>query len=288
MQEDKQPLTVGLWFSLGHSTMVVLTSLVVALTASTLRGHFEPWREVAEVVATGVSAGFLFAIAAVNIVILGTVFRSFQAARRTGGPRQVSDEAFGGPRGLLARALRPLFRLMTESWHMYPLGFLFALGLETATEIALFSISGAEASRGLSNWTVLVFPVLFAAGMSLVGATNGIMMVGVYGWAFVKPIRKLYYNVAITLASVLVAMLVGSIEVLGLIAEKFELKGVFWRWVADLNQDVGTLSYTVFGIFGVSWVISALVYKIKRYDEAQGSLARDDAITGMIQARRVR
>jgi high-affinity nickel-transport protein len=135
---------------------------------------------------------------------------------------------------------------------------------------------------------VLVFPVLFAAGMSLVGATNGIMMVGVYGWAFVKPIRKLYYNVAITLASVLVAMLVGSIEVLGLIAEKFELKGVFWRWVADLNQDVGTLSYTVFGIFGVSWVISALVYKIKRYDEAQGSLARDDAITGMIQARRVR
>jgi high-affinity nickel-transport protein len=152
---------------------------------------------------------------------------------------------------------------------MYPLGFLFGLGFDTATEIALLSISGAEASRGLSVWSIMVFPALFTAGMSLVDTTDSIMMLGAYGWAFVKPIRKLYYNLTITLVSVLVAVGVGSIELLGLVGEKLGLGGGFWELVADLNRNFGTLGYLIVGIFGVSWLLSMIVYKIRRYDDIE-------------------
>src|SRR6202041_3041611 len=154
-------------------------------------------------------------------------------------------------RGLLSRLFRPMFRMITRSWHMYPLGVLFGLGFDTATEIGVLGISAAEASKGLSFWSILVFPILFAAGMSLIDTTDSILMLGAYGWAFVKPIRKLYYNVTITLVSVVVAFAVGGIEALGLIAGHFHLTGRFWSFVGSLNGNFGMLGFFIVGLFAI-------------------------------------
>ena len=152
---------------------------------------------------------------------------------------------------------------------MYPLGFLFGLGFDTATEIGLLGISAAEASKGMPMWSILVFPALFTAGMSLVDTTDSILMVGAYGWAFVKPLRKLYYNMTITAVSVLVALIVGGIEAFGLLADKLGLHGRAWDLVRTLNQHFGIIGYLIIGIFIASWVVSAVVYELKGYDRIE-------------------
>jgi high-affinity nickel-transport protein len=162
-----------------------------------------------------------------------------------------------------------MFRIITRSWHMYPLGVLFGLGFDTATEIGLLGISAAEASKGLSLYSILVFPVLFAAGMSLIDTTDNILMLGAYGWAFIKPVRKLYYNMTITSVSVVVAMVVGGIEALGLLAGHFHLSGIFWDAVRRLNNNFGALGYFIIAIFALSWVVSIAIYKWRRLDELE-------------------
>jgi high-affinity nickel-transport protein len=154
---------------------------------------------------------------------------------------------------------------------MYPLGILFGLGFDTATEIGVLGISAAEASKGLSLWSILVFPALFAAGMSLIDTTDSILMLGAYGWAFVKPIRKLYYNITITLVSVVVALAVGSIEALGLLVAQFHLTGWFWTLVSRLNHNFATLGYVIIGLFVLSWVVSVAVYKWCQLDRVEVS-----------------
>ena len=149
---------------------------------------------------------------------------------------------------------------------MYPLGLLFGLGFDTATEIGLLGISAASAAQGMPIWSILVFPVLFTAGMTLIDTTDSILMLGAYGWAFVKPVRKLYYNITITAVSVLIALLVGSIEGLGLLAEKLELSGGFWDVVGNLNDHFGMVGYYIIGIFILSWAVSAAIYKWKGYE----------------------
>ncbi len=160
-----------------------------------------------------------------------------------------------------------MFRLIEKSWHMYPLGFLFGLGFDTATEIGLLGISATQASNGLPIWSILVFPALFTAGMALVDTTDSILMLSVYGWAFVKPIRKLYYNMTITFVSVAVALLIGGIEALGLVGKHFELQGTLWKAIRGLNENLGALGFMIIGIFVASWVVSLTVYRLKRYDE---------------------
>jgi high-affinity nickel-transport protein len=152
---------------------------------------------------------------------------------------------------------------------MYPLGFLFGLGFDTATEIGVLGISAAEVSTGLPLSSILVFPVLFAAGMSLVDSTDNILMLGAYGWAFVKPIRKLYYNVTITAVSVVVALAVGGIEALGLVAGRFHMQGGAWEWVAKLNENFGLLGYGIVLLFVLSWALSIAIYKWRRFDELE-------------------
>ena len=226
MHEGKRPVAVGLMFSLGHSTIVVIGSIAIAATALALQHRIDHVRAIGSIVGTLVSTLFLFAIAIVNLIILRAVFRTFQSVRR-GEP--YIDEDFDlllGSRGFLARLFRPVFRMIRSSWHMYPLGLLFGLGFDTATEIGLLGIAAAEASTGLSLWSILVFPTLFAAGMSLIDTTDNILMLGAYGWAFVKPIRKLYYNLTITSVSVVVAFAVGGIEALGLISSQLHLDGL--------------------------------------------------------------
>ncbi len=267
MQEGKRPVAVGFMFSLGHSTIVLLGSIAIAWTALTLQHRIDTIREIGGLVGTLVSSFFLFGIAAVNIVVLQSIYRTFIKVRK-GQPYVEEDlDLLLGNRGLLGRLFRPMFRMITRSWHMYPLGVLFGLGFDTATEIGVLGISAAEATKGLPIWSILIFPTLFAAGMCLIDTTDNILMLGAYGWAFVKPIRKLYYNLTITFVSVVVAVVVGGIEALGLMAGQFHLKGAFWGAVSRLNENFGTLGYFVVGLFVFSWIISVAFYKWRRFDD---------------------
>jgi high-affinity nickel-transport protein len=269
MQSGKRPLSVGLFFSLGHSSVVIIASVFVALTVATLQAKVAGFKEIGGVIGTGVSAFFLLAVAAVNIVILVSVFRLFRAVKR--GERFIEEDfdILMSQRGLIGRMLRSLFGIITKSWHMYPLGFLFGLGFDTATEIALLGIAASQGSEGMSMWTILVFPALFTAGMTLIDTTDAVLMVRAYGWAYIKPIRKLYYNMTITLVSVMVALLIGGVEALGLIGRKLDLTGSFWTGIEALNENFGALGYAIIAIFLVSWMVSVIVYRLKGYDDIE-------------------
>jgi len=269
MQEGKRPAAVGFFFSLGHSTIVVLASIAIAATATAFKQRFGAFQSVGGVIGTLVSALFLLAIAAMNIVILVSVCSTFRQAK-AGAPYADEDlNVLLAARGLLARLFRPLFLMIRRSWHMYPLGFLFGLGFDTATEVGLLGISAAQAAQGMSIWSILVFPALFTAGMALVDTTDSILMLGAYGWAFVKPIRKLYYNMTITFVSVVVAVLVGSIEALGLVGNQLGLTGPFWDGIGALNDNFGTIGYLIIAVFAVSWIGSIIIYRARGYDRLE-------------------
>lgn len=275
MQDGKRPVAVGFMFSLGHSTIVVLGAAAIAGAAMVLQHRLDVVRDIGGVIGTLISAFFLFAIAVVNIIVLRSIYGVFLRVR-LGEPYIEEDfDMLLGNRGFLSRIFRPMFRMIGRSWHMYPLGLLFGLGFDTATEIGLLGISAAEASKGLSFWSILVFPILFAAGMSLIDTTDNILMLGAYGWAFVKPIRKLYYNLTITSVSVIVALVVGGIEALGLLAGHFNSKGSFWKAVIALNDNFGILGFFIIGLFALSWIVSIVVYKWRRFDELDVAACTD-------------
>jgi high-affinity nickel-transport protein len=261
MQEGKRPVSAGLFFSLGHSLIVAIAVAVIVGTAFALQGRLHPFKVIGSVIGTGTSAFFLLAIAAVNLIILRGVWRSFQRAQRGEAVAEHELDQLLSGRGFLARIFRPLFRMVTRSWHMFAIGFLFGLGFDTATEITLFTVAGSQASDGLSFGTVMIFPALFAAGMTLVDTSDSVLMVGAYGWAFLNPIRKIWYNLTITAISALVAMLIGGIEALGLLASKLELAGGFWDMVGRLNSGLAGFGYVVIAIFVASWIVSLLIYR---------------------------
>lgn len=267
MQEGKRPVAVGFFFSLGHSTIVVLASIAVAATAMAFKQDIDAVHTIGGVIGTLVSSLFLLIIAIINVVVLNGVYRTFQHVKSGGRYVEEDLNMLLARGGFLARIFRPMFRLVNRSWHMYPLGVLFGLGFDTATEVGLLGISAAEASHGLPIWSILVFPALFTAGMSLIDTTDNILMLGAYGWAFVKPIRKLYYNMTITAVSVVVALIVGGIEALGLVGDQLNLAGPFWSAVGNLNDHFGMIGYLIIGIFVAAWIVSFAVYRLKRYDE---------------------
>jgi nickel/cobalt transporter (NiCoT) family protein len=272
MQEGQRPVGVGFFFSLGHSTVVILASAAIALTAAAFTNQLQSLQVLGGVVGTLISAAFLLLIAAINMAILATVARTFREVRRNGVYLSDDLDLLFARGGLLARIFRPLFRMISRSWHMFPLGLLFGLGFDTATEIGLLGISAAEAAKGLPIWSILVFPALFTAGMTLVDTADSVLMIGAYGWAFVKPIRKLYYNMTITAVSVLVALLVGGIEVLGLIGSQLNLTGGFWNAISGLNGKFGAIGYVIIGVFAASWVVSLIVYRLRGYDALEVSV----------------
>jgi high-affinity nickel-transport protein len=269
MQEGKRPVSVGFFFAMGHSTVVVLAAAGIAATATAMSAHLDRFRDIGGIVGTLVSALFLFIIAFANLVILRSVWRTYRHVRA--GGRYV-DEDFDillNSRGVLARLFRPLFRLVTTGWHMFPLGFLFGLGFDTATEVALLGMSATQAAKGMSIWSIMVFPALFTAGMSLIDTTDGVLMLGAYNWAFVKPIRKLYYNLTITLVSVVVAFLIGGIEALGLIGDQLDLSGWFWHGIGSLNDNFSRLGFVIIGVFIAAWIGSIIIYRYKGLDRIE-------------------
>ena len=253
MQEGKRPVGVGFFFSLGHSTIVVLLTLLIVFAATTVKQNLPSLAGAGGIAGTIFSALFLFLIAAINAFVLADILRGFRDLRRGGDfcERTLNDSL--ERRGMLGRLFRPLLRLVTRSRHMYLVGLLFGLGFDTATEVGLLGMAAIEAGKGLPVWSILLFPALFAAGMSLVDTTDGILMLGAYGWAFVEPARKLFYNLTITSASIFVAVLVGGIEIAGIFGGGF---------------DAGRLGYAIIGGFAVSWLLSTAVYRFARAGNA--------------------
>jgi nickel/cobalt transporter (NiCoT) family protein len=273
MQEGRRPVGVGLFFSLGHSTIVVGLSIAIAVTATALQNHFDSFKNVGTIVGTLVSASFLFAIALANLLVLIAVYRTFRTVKDGGRFVEEDLDLALANRGLLGRLFRRFFRIIERSWQMYPLGVLFGLGFDTATEVGLLGISATQASQGLSIWSIMVFPALFTAGMTLIDTTDSILMLGAYGWAFVKPIRKLYYNLTITAVSVVVAVVVGGLEALNLIGDQLGLTDGdgFWGAIGSLNDNFGMLGYLIVGIFIVAWIVSYAIYRLNGYDKIEAS-----------------
>jgi len=266
MQMKQQPISVGFFFAIGHSAIVILATVAVAASA-TMLGRFQSFREIGGAISTSVSSIFLLAIAAMNIVIFFSIYRSYRRVRAGGRYSEEDLDILLNSRGFLTRLFRPVFRLVTKSWHMLALGFLFGLGFDTATEVAMFGVSASQATKGVPIESILVLPALFAAGMSLVDTTDGVMMLGAYKWAFMNPMRKLYYNMTITLVAVFAAALIGGIEALGLISDQLNLKGVIWDLIGALNDNFNNLGFIIIWVFAGAWTISYAIYSVKHGDE---------------------
>jgi high-affinity nickel-transport protein len=269
MQQGKRPIATGFFFSMGHSLVLLIGVVAIAATAAALAQGFNNYNDDAGMIGTLVSTSFLLLIAVMNLLIAISVYKTFRHVRAGGAYVDEDFDLLLNQRGLLARLFRPAFRLVEKSWHMLPLGFLFGLGFDTATEVTLLGIASTQAAHGMALWPILSFPLLFAAGMSVIDTTDGILMLGAYGWAFVKPIRKLYYNLTITLVSVVVAFVIGGIEGLGLLGGELNLSGRFWDVVGALNDNFGSLGYVIIGIFLLSWLVSFAIYRFKRFDELE-------------------
>jgi high-affinity nickel-transport protein len=207
-------------------------------------------------------------IAAINAVVLWNIVQALQRVRRGESYSESTLDEYLAQRGLMGRWFRPLLKLVDSSWHMYPIGLLFGLGFDTATEVGVLGIAAVEAGHGLPVWSILIFPLLFTAGMSLVDTTDGILMLRAYGWAFVNPVRKLYYNLNITLVSVLVALVVGGIEALGVFGSQVSRQGLFWAGAASLRSNFGMLGIIIVGVFAAGWGLSTLVSTIRGYGDS--------------------
>ncbi len=281
MQEKKKPIGVGFFFSLGHSSVVFIMAALIAVGSVYIRDNLQnggsTLKVVGGLVGTSVSAVFLLAIAAMNLVILVEIVHTFRHVTNGGVYDGDAIEDYLNKRGFFARIFRGLFQSVDASWKMYPIGFLFGLGFDTATEVGLLAATSGFAAQQAPFYVVLLLPLLFTAGMSLADTTDGVMMLGAYGWAFVNPVRKLFYNISITLVSVIVAMLVGGLEVLSIIQGQFKLSGGIWDAVNYLSNgndgwNFGYIGASIVGIFILSWVISTVIYRVNRYDQLEAKV----------------
>jgi high-affinity nickel-transport protein len=268
MADGQRPLGAGFFFSLGHSTVVfglaVLFSLGIKALAGSVENDGSTLHTVTGVVGASVSGTFLYIIAAINLVVLLGIVRVFREMRR-GRFDEAELEAQLDARGLMARLLGRFTRSITATWQLYPLGILFGLGFDTATEVALLFLAAGAAGAGLPWYAILCLPVLFAAGMALFDTIDGSFMRFAYGWAFARPVRKIYYNITITALSVLMAAVIGTIELLGVLADRLSLSGGFWGWVTGV--DLNTIGFVIVGLFALTWAIALAVWRVARIEE---------------------
>ena len=271
LMEDRRepPLSIGFWFSLGHSSIVfglcVLLSIGVRSLVGQVSNDDSALHTVSGVVGVTVSGLFLMVLGTINLVILVGILKVFRRMR-TGHFDEAALEAELGQRGLLNRVLGRATRAVTKGWHMYPVGVLFGFGFDTATEVSLLILASAGAAYALPWYAIMCLPVLFAAGMCLLDTIDGVFMNVAYGWAFSRPVRKVYYNITITSLSVLVAFVIGGIELLGLMTRKLNLTGGIWTWISALG-DFRYTGYFVVGVFVLTWLVSVGVWRYGRIEE---------------------
>jgi nickel/cobalt transporter (NiCoT) family protein len=265
IQQGKPRFTVGTWFSLGHSTIVFgLIAAIVFVTRSVI-GDIPFLQDWGAIAGTLISGLFLFVIGIVNVLIVVGVYHLFKQAR-LGKMDEVQLEEYMANRGFLNRIFRPLFKFINDAWQIYPIGVLFGLGFDTATEVALIALSvGIGVSSSVPIWQILVLPLLFTCGMVLTDTSDGVTMRCAYGWAFLTPVKKIFYNLTVTIMSVLVAFVIGGVEIAQVLSSELNLSGAFWSWLNDLNFE--TMGFAIVGIFAVTWALAYLVWKYKKYDQ---------------------
>ena len=269
MQDNQRPFTVGMWFSLGHSTIVIGLIVALIFATRTVIGRIPALENGGAIIGTTVSGAFLLLIGIVNLVIFLNIYHLFRDMKK-GRFDKNQLETLLDNRGFLNRYFRPLFKIVKRPWQIFPIGVLFGLGFDTATEVALIAISvGIGVSSSVPVWMILVLPFMFTCGMVLVDTTDGVTMRAAYGWAFSNPLRKIYYNLTVTVISVLVALTIGTTELLQVLANELGLTGGFWSWLNGL--DFETIGFAIILIFLVSWIVSVAVWKHKRFDKLYGS-----------------
>jgi nickel/cobalt transporter (NiCoT) family protein len=278
LQKGKRPLGVGFFFSLGHSTIVLALSVGIAVAASAASGFKDSFQAAGGIIGTIVSAVFLYLIASLNLFVLIGIIKMWRAAKR-GQYRAEELDHLLASRGLMNRIFRGRYnKFINHSWQLYPVGVLFGLGFDTATEVGLLGLSATAAvAGGLPALAIISLPILFAAGMSLMDTLDGVFMSKAYGWAFVTPIRKIYYNITTTGLSIFVAFVIGTIELLSLLARQLNLSGQPWDYISTI--DINTAGRIIVGVFLIVWIGAVLYYKARRIDQRYAHLATEGPTT---------
>jgi nickel/cobalt transporter (NiCoT) family protein len=281
MAEGKRPLSVGFWFSLGHSTIVFALALLISigvrsLNAPVKEGH-STLHQATGLLGTAISGGFLYVIAVINVAILFGIVRVFREMK-TGRYDEAGLERQLDNRGLMNRLFGRVTKIVARPHHMYPVGLLFGLGFDTASEVALLVIAGSAGAAGLPWYAILCLPVLFAAGMSLMDSIDGTFMNFAYGWALSKPVRKVFYNLTITSLSIAVAVVIGTIEVGGLVASELNLSGSFWSWFEHINMNF--LGFVIVAMFIATWAIALTIWRLGHIEERWSAHLEDAGSAG--------
>lgn len=268
MSEGKRPLAVGFFFSLGHSSVVaslaILLNFGIKAVGVQLKDKNSSLHHYAGLVGTSVSGTFLMLIAILNLIVLISILKVFIEMRRGEYDDEHLEKQLNS-RGFLMRFFGPIARQIDSSWKMYPLGILFGLGFDTATEVGLLVLTGTSVIAGLPWWAILSLPLFFAGGMSLLDTIDGSFMNFAYGWAFSKPVRKVYYNIVITGLSVAVALFIGGLEILQVLANQLDLKGGLWNYAANFN--LNSAGFIITAVFLVVWIGALLLWKFGRIEE---------------------
>ncbi|MFQ6326116.1 HoxN/HupN/NixA family nickel/cobalt transporter [Nocardia sp. CWNU-33] len=278
MNDGQRPLSVGLFFALGHSTVVFALALLLAVGVKAIVGPVQDDSSVLHhytgLIGTTVSGAFLYLIAIINLTVLVGILRVFRAMR-AGGYDEAALEEQLEKRGFMNRFFGRLMKSITKPWQMYPVGVLFGLGFDTATEVALLVLAGTSAAAGLPWYAILCLPILFAAGMSLFDTIDGSFMNFAYEWALSEPVRKVYYNITITVLSVAVALIIGTIELLGLLADQLGWSGGLWDWIGGLN--LNSVGFVIVGLFVLTWAVALLVWRYGRIEEKWSGRKQEQA-----------
>ena len=268
MGEGKRPLSVGFWFSLGHSSvvfiMVALVAFGVRALATQLGNDSSALQQATGVWGMAVSGTFLILIGLINLAALIGILKVFAGMRRGRFDEAELEEQLD-KRGFLNRILGRVTRAVTKPWHMYPVGLLFGLGFDTVTEVGLLVVAGGAAAANLPWWAVLTLPILFAAGMSLLDTIDGSFMNFAYGWAFSRPVRKIYYNITITALSVAVALLIGGIEIISILTEKLDITTGLMATIGSV--DLNSVGYWIVGLFVATWAVALAVWRFGRIEQ---------------------
>jgi high-affinity nickel-transport protein len=273
LQHGRRPMGVGFFFSLGHSTVVFGLVAGLAVAAGALHAHVPALQHYGGAVGAGVSGTFLWLIGILNLVVLVDIVRIFREMRGGDYDRERLENRLL-ERGMMSRWFGRFFRLIDASWQMYPLGLLFGLGFDTATEVGLLAVAAGVATHAVPPLAIMSLPMLFAAGMSLMDTLDGAFMTRAYGWAFSNPIRKVYYNITVTSLSIVVALAVGTVELLQVLSTRLALSGGFWDWLNGL--DFETLGYAVVALFVFMWAMSVSIWKLRRIEDRWGAMVAAD------------
>lgn len=264
-QQKEEPTGVGFFFSLGHSSVVFVMVVITTFSMNWVQSKIPQIKEIGSIIGTSVSGGFLVLIGILNLCIWFDIYKVFKGTRRGQYSEEHLDELLLN-RGFISRFWGSFYRFINKSWQVYPLGFLFGLGFDTASEVALLAISVNAATQAVPVTLLIALPIIFAAGMSLMDTADGIFMTTAYNWAFSTPLRKIYYNLSVTGISVAAALCIGFIELTQILAPKLGLNSGIWKWINNL--DFGSVGYLLVGLFIISWGLSYLIWKTLHLESA--------------------